>query len=166
MSKFDTKLDNDVNKLTRERAPERDLWPGIALGIYQGHRKAEVMPFRRFSPAIAAGLVVTVLVLYLSQIMPQQEKGGPVKTGQALVQSMSQQHEQQKNVLLTRFGEQVALTDDWQQQLSELDEAAQAVKQALAEDPDNTALIAMLQHIYQQQLLLIERVHAPKWQQI
>lgn len=39
-------------------------------------------------------------------------------------------------------------------------------ERSMAEDADNTALLGMLQHIYQQQLLLIERVHAPRWQHI
>ncbi|WP_346993140.1 hypothetical protein [Alteromonas gracilis] len=47
-----------------------------------------------------------------------------------------------------------------------MDDAADAIKTALKEDPDNSALIKMLHHVYQQQIALIERVHAPKWQQI
>lgn len=86
--------------------------------------------------------------------------------GQALVNVLSRQHEQQKQQLLVRFQDQTAVTDDWQTQIQELEDAAAAVKLALKQDPDNTALLGMLQHIYQQQLLLIERVHAPKWQQI
>lgn len=86
--------------------------------------------------------------------------------GQALVNVLSRQHEQQKQQLLVRFQDQAAVTDDWQTQIQELEDAAAAVKLALKQDPDNTALLGMLQHIYQQQLLLIERVHAPKWQQI
>lgn len=39
-------------------------------------------------------------------------------------------------------------------------------KPRFVKDPDSTALLDVLQHIYQQQSLLIERVHAPKWQQI
>ena len=44
--------------------------------------------------------------------------------------------------------------------------AADAIKAALENDPNNMALLRMLQSVYQQQIDLIERVHAPKWQQI
>ena len=76
------------------------------------------------------------------------------------------QQQQQVSSLLASYQSTPALTEDWQQQLKELDDAADAIKTALKEDPDNSALIKMLHHVYQQQIALIERVHAPKWQQI
>jgi hypothetical protein len=84
----------------------------------------------------------------------------------ALIEALSTQQQQQVNSLLASYESTPALTQDWQQQLKELDDAADAVKLALKEDPDNSALIKMLHHVYQQQIALIERVHAPKWQQI
>ena len=59
-----------------------------------------------------------------------------------------------------------ALTNNWQQQLAELDSAAEAIKKALLNEPDNMALLKMLQSVHQQQINLIERVHSPKWSQI
>jgi hypothetical protein len=57
-------------------------------------------------------------------------------------------------------------TDNWQQQLKDLDEAEKAIKEALQDSPNNPALLGMLKHVYQQELAIIERVHAPTWQAI
>ena len=65
-----------------------------------------------------------------------------------------------------QYQNQPALTDNWQQQLTELEDAERAIKQALDNEPENPALLKMLAQVYQQQLDLINKVHAPKWQQI
>ena len=80
-----------------------------------------------------------------------------------LVSQLSQQHEEQKQFLLTGYAQQPALTDNWQAQLTELDEAATAIKTALREDPNNAAMVNMLQQVYQQQIKLIQSVHRPGW---
>ena len=166
MNEFDKKLAAQLAQLDKEKVPEKDLWPGIAYSI-NNHAPAKNIRKRNSTlPAVAASVVLFAAILLITQLQPVSEAPSGIATGAALVQAMSQQHEQQKSMLLTRFSKQPAVTDDWQQQLKELDEAAAAVRRALTEDPDNTALLGMLQHIYQQQLLLIERVHAPKWQQI
>ncbi len=65
-----------------------------------------------------------------------------------------------------QYQNQPALTDNWQQQLTELEDAERAIKQALENEPENPALLKMLAQVYQQQLDLINKVHAPKWQTI
>jgi hypothetical protein len=82
------------------------------------------------------------------------------------MRDLSALFEQQKQALLVQYEAQPALTNDWQQQLDELEQAEQAVKLALQNDPENAALLKMLAQVYQQQLDLINRVHAPSWQQI
>ena len=79
---------------------------------------------------------------------------------------LSSQHQTQRDQLLVSLEGQPALTENWQEQLQELDDAAAAIKAALAQDPNNAALLKMLQNVYQQQISLIERVHSPKWRQI
>ena len=69
-------------------------------------------------------------------------------------------------LLYTNLDEQKALTENWQQQLSELDRAARDILEALEQDPGNMDLLKMLRNVYQQQLNLVERVHQPKWQYI
>ena len=58
------------------------------------------------------------------------------------------------------------MTDNWQKQIDELDEAAIAIKKALAEEPNNPALLKMLKNVYQQQMMIIERVHEPRWKRV
>ena len=48
----------------------------------------------------------------------------------------------------------------------ELEEAEYASKEALKNEPQNQALLTMLAQIYQQQLGLIKKGHAPRWQSI
>jgi sugar phosphate isomerase/epimerase len=87
-------------------------------------------------------------------------------SGDDLVASLSEQHQQQKSALLVEFKDQPALTENWQDQLKEMDEAAEAIKLALVNEPNNMPLLKMLQTVHQQQINLIERVHSPKWSQI
>jgi hypothetical protein len=67
---------------------------------------------------------------------------------------------------LVRFQDQPALTQNWQDQLTGLDDADDAIKTALENKPNNMALLKMLQSVHQQQITLIERMHSPKWQQL
>ena len=82
------------------------------------------------------------------------------------VVAMSDYFKAQKQSLLVQYKNQDALTNNWQAQLQELEEAEQAIKQALENEPQNQALLTMLAQVYQQQLDLINKVHAPRWQQI
>ena len=74
--------------------------------------------------------------------------------------------QKQKQALLVHFAGQPALTNNWQEQVAELDKAELAIKAALKNEPNNMALLKLLQNVYQQQISLIERVHSPKWSQI
>ncbi|GGD67407.1 hypothetical protein [Lacimicrobium alkaliphilum] len=155
---FESKLQQGLNALPKESAPERDLWPGIehALNAGQGSHTS----WRKVS-GLAASVMLVGLLGWLSLSHWQQSHGE-----QQLATLMTTQHQQQKNALLATYAEQPALTDNWQQQLAELDEAAGAIRMALEQDPQNMALLKMLQQVHQQQIDLIERVHAPKYQQI
>ena len=139
MSNFDDKLAQHISEISKEKQPERDLWRGIELGITSQQGDA--------SQDDASSSTVTS-----KQWMA--------------IDAMSMQQQQQVNSLLASYESTTALTEDWQEQLKELDDAADVIKAALKDDPDNSALIKMLHHVYQQQIALIERVHAPKWQQI
>ncbi len=157
---FEQDLAHKLSGLKGDRQPERDLWPGIELAISQQNiewqQPAKAMRFK--GAAMAASVVVLVLIGWLN--IGQQ----PARlTGDALVASLTQQHQQQKHALLVRFEAQPALTENWQSQLTELDAAADAIKKALSNEPNNMALLKMLQNVHQQQISLIERVHAPKW---
>jgi hypothetical protein len=158
-------IEDHIAQLRKDKAPERDLWAGIEYSISESDlAKTHDVQNNRFKQtpiyAIAASVLVAMVVAYFSF------QTGRLELGQDLVKQMSQQHTVQKDALLTSFKGQPATTQNWLQQLDELDAAAVAIKKALENEPNNAALLKMLQKVYQQQIMLIERVHAPAWQQI
>ncbi len=154
-------LKQQLDKLPEDIKPSRDLWQGIELAITQD---APAQPARsRWPLAAAAGLVLPAVLVWLFMSGGQQPVGS---TNPTVVAQMSKQFETQKASLLVAYQDQNAVADNWQGQLAELESAADAIKAALKNDPNNMALLRMLQSVYQQQIDLIERVHAPKWQQI
>ena len=152
-------LQQKIDALPRELEPERDLWPGIDLALEERARNVN-RQYRR--TAIAASIAVFGLVglLFLNSLTGQQGRRVDMDR---LISSMSGQHEDYKQLLLTRYQQQPALTDNWQEQLQELDDAAAVIKSALKEDPGDGELIKLLQQVYQQQINLIQSVHQPGW---
>jgi cytochrome c-type biogenesis protein CcmH/NrfG len=166
MSNKQHHLKQCIKELNREKSPERDLWQGIEIALVehekpsQREQKQAKNILWRNTLAIAASVCLVVLVSY-SAFYGDQQSGA-----MQLVEQLSQQHEQQKARLLVSFQDMPTNTDNWQQQLNDLDEAEKAIKEALQDSPNNPALLGMLKHVYQQELAIIERVHAPKWQAI
>ncbi len=165
MSNFDDKLAQHISGISKEKQPERDLWRGIELGItsQQDDASSSTVTAKQWMAIAASVCLVTVLWFAAPFAFKADESRSD---GYALIDAMSMQQQQQVNSLLASYESTTALTEDWQEQLKELDDAADVIKAALKDDPDNSALIKMLHHVYQQQIALIERVHAPKWQQI
>ena len=169
MSDFDDKLSRQISELLKEKQPERDLWRGIELGIASQQKNLDedespaAVTSKQWMAIAASVCLVTVLWFAAPFAFKANESRSD---GYALIDEMSSQQQQQVSSLLASYESTPALTQDWQEQLKELDDAADVIKAALKDDPDNSALIRMLHHVYQQQIALIERVHAPKWQQI
>ncbi|MDY6927265.1 MAG: hypothetical protein SWN10_09230 [Pseudomonadota bacterium] len=161
MNNHPDNLKRQLDKLPEDIKPSRDLWLGIELAITHD---APAQPARsRWPLAAAAGLVLPAVLVWLFMSGSQPPVGS---TNPTVVAQMSKQFESQKASLLVAYRDQNAVADNWQGQLAELESAADAIKAALKNDPNNMALLRMLQSVYQQQIDLIERVHAPKWQQI
>ena len=174
--KFEDRLKQKLNDLPSEMQPQRELWQGIDIAltgqqstVHQASsaNKTEnllssIADWFAFKPMALAASVTLVALLSWKQISLVDS------TGQVpfLANEMMRQHEEQKLVLLTSLADTPELTSNWESQLSELEEAANAIKKALQNDPENIALLKMLQQVHQQQLQLIEAVHAPTWQAI
>ena len=158
---FDRALAEQLADLEKDQQPDRDLWPGIELALSSDASESSHVVVGKKMYLVAATVAVFGLIGWLS--VNQQQVS---LTGNELVASLSAQHQEQKNALLVRFQDQPALTRNWQTQLTELDAAAEAIKMALENEPNNMALLKMLQSVHQQQINLIERVHSPKWQQM
>lgn len=158
-NQFEHLLQQKLDKLPREIQPQRDLWPGIDLALENQAQHAN-------NPLLWAGLAASIavfgLVGLLSLNIVTDPTLKPVELNQ-LVSSMSEQHEKQKQFLLTSYEQQPALTDNWRDQLNELDSAATIIKTALEEDPGDANLIKLLQQVYQQQIKLIQSVHRSRW---
>lgn len=170
MSNEQNKLRHAIEDMPTEIKPERDLWQGIELGIerrantaIESKKKARTNAWHY---SVAASFVAIAMIgwLVVQQVSAPPANQNPSLADLATV--LSEQHQEQKQQLLVSLQDQPALTENWQDQLLELDEAAGAIKAALAQDPSNTALLKMLQNVYQQQMNLIERVHSPKWREI
>jgi hypothetical protein len=155
---FEIALVSQLAELNKVQQPDRDLWPGIELALLCESSEPLMVVSGKKMYAIAATVAIFGLIGWLSV------NQYPVSlTGDELVASLSAQHLDQKNALLIRFQDQPALTKNWQDQLTELDDAAVAIKMALRNESNNMALLKMLRHVHQQQINLIERVHSSKW---
>lgn len=166
---FDAKLAQQLDALEKSRMPRRDLWPGIehALADESASKQHQAEGRQGFTPRVIAMAASVAFIGVFSWFMWNAEPivaDGPET--QDLVAALVEQHQSQRDALLVKFEDQPSLTENWQQQLDELDEAAVAIKKALEQEPNNLALLKMLQHVHQQQIDLIERVHSPKWRQI
>lgn len=157
---FEQVVANQLAEVNKDKQPDRDLWPGIELALSNETSEPSPAVIGNKMYLVAAAVAMFGLIGWLS--VNQQAVS---LTGDDLVASLSEQHLQQKNALLVRFKGQPALTQNWQEQLTELDAASDAIKVALENEPNNMALLKMLQSVHQQQINLIERVHSPKWQQ-
>lgn len=189
-SNTQARLDEAIANLPQEKMPNRDLWKGIELaiesdGLSLDSTNTTLTSSKRgtsFWIASAASFALIAMIgwtgwqglagnnaLFVNDRNSQNNdslNGELLNDSVALVNALSAQHESNVNALLVEFEGQEPVTENWQKQLSELDAAAEAIKVALKEDPANTALLGMLQTVYQKQIDLIERVHAPRWQQI
>ena len=191
MNEFDKALEAEIQRLPKTREPERDLWRGIELSLHSqvsgkadgnglhenglnkqpsGQEKRGTVARLSTKPwlAMAASAMLVSIIWFFSPAFTTGDTSDekPKLAGYALVDALSEQQNDQMTALLASYDSAPELSENWQEQLKELDDAAGAIKAALKEDPNNRALLKMLKHVYQQQITLIERVHAPKWQQI
>lgn len=169
-SQFDAQLHAQLDNLNKQIEPQRELWSGIELAITHKSRRTpfltnllERLKHWFFAPQMS--IAMGVMVIGLLAVMLNEQKVEQQHRSE-LVSQITVQHQIQKNTLLASFERQPALTVNWQQQVDELDQAAEAIRKALEHEPDNLALLKMLQQVYQQQIELIEVVHAPQWTQV
>ncbi len=159
--KNDQKLDQAIQSLNNEMTPPKDLWQGIDLAIESGRT---ISPKRK-TPllSLAAGVCMLVLAGWLVTLQHEQT---PAVVQQPSATSIIEGYEQKKLALLTAYEDTRPLSNNWQEQLAELEAAADAIKKALKEDQNNGPLLKMLQQVYQQQVDLIKQVHQSPWKEI
>ncbi len=158
---------DDLVKELPQHGPQRDLWQGIEAAIVndeqvQPTRNSGHSSWLKYS-SMAASVCLAAILAYT---LPQLNNTVRGKVAGDMLAVLETQHNKQKQALLVSYQNFPVAMDDWQTQLTELEQAADAIKKALEEDPDNTALLKMLQNVYQQQIDLIETVHVSRWQRI
>ncbi|KFZ30260.1 hypothetical protein IDSA_10920 [Pseudidiomarina salinarum] len=152
----------DAMKQDGERTPPTDLWRGIEHSLTRQQQGSG--RWLNWVWASAASMVVAVGVMTAIQMEPQQQQGI-----YQLVNTLTTQHQQQRDMMLTSY-EQAGLSRDLEQlepELVELREAARQITAQLKQDPNNQALWDLLQWVHQQELNLIRTSYetTPKWQQ-
>lgn len=163
MTEKNQSVEQLVKSLDEEMTPSRDLWPGIEQAI---HKTPQIKPASNDSnfkvyTKVAAAFAPVALVAGLwfgqpSEVVETPPWLTPVSSG----------YELQKQQLLQRVSGRPVVSDNWQSSLAELEQAEQALKKALIEQPQDPALMKMLNSVYQQQLELIEKSHKPQFSQI
>lgn len=170
MSISDKQLQAKIDELPKELAPERELWTGIEKAINQTSandvESNQKQGAKVFMPtAWAASLVAAVLVTWLS-LSPSG--GIDANPEPSLVAAITQDFSQQKQLLLTSFGQPdtAQLPESMKAELDKLANARASIVAALEDDENNTDLLNLLQWTQQQELELIKRLYTPQWQTI
>jgi hypothetical protein len=174
--KTDTQLDELVDSLPREITPRHDLWAGIEARLDEQAMPAihNRQPARFFAHTgrWAAVLAVAVLgALWWSEIGidPVMRVAQPTMehalNGQAIEQVPADQqitavYAAIKSELLSGLGLVSADFGDWRYQLTIWDQAISEVRNALNYYPEEPALLAQLEGIYQQQVKYLQWVGA------
>jgi len=157
-------LSAQIEQLDREIKPGRDLWPGIEQAIAKTPQELPEKKIVSGVPAwskMAAAFAPIALVtgLWLNQGMNEQAEP-------EWLTPISASYELQKRQLLQQVSTRTPLDAQWQESLQELEAAESALKKALQAQPQDKALMRMLNQVYQQQLSLIEKSHQSKFKQI
>ena len=164
--KTDTQLDQLIDSLPREITPGRDLWAAIEPRLDQRPAHETRSPQGWLAPARRWAAVLAVAVLgaiwwsgigidpALQVALPAIE---PAHNGQALEQVPADQqiaavYTAIKSELMSSVGLVSADFGDWQYQLTIWDQALSEVRDALNYYPEEPALLAQMEGIYQQQI--------------
>jgi negative regulator of sigma E activity len=153
-NEFDTKLQTQLSQLQKDKSPERDLWAGIEVAITA--RKHRSTPWTTPLTAVAASIAVCLLGILLVNQMRSSSS-----TESNVVAQLDALHQQEMSALKVAFQKTPSLTNNWSEQLRDMDKAAEAIKAALKHDPQNLTLLKMLNDVYQRQIDLLKTVHEP-----
>lgn len=172
---IEQRIADNAAKLSREIAPERDLWPGIEAAISEPAEEA--LPERsRWMPYFAQAAAVVVLVagssLLTYQLTRQEAQVSPVVTTTAFDTefisfgedvSLSPSFENARNDVAAKLD--VALEElspearaEVERNLAVIRGAVAEIKAALQNEPDSKLLQEMLNDAYRQELSLMRDV--------
>jgi hypothetical protein len=150
------RLQDAVNKLQRDVLPQRDLWPGIAHALQTPAPRT----WHRHAALAASVVLLLSLSLYFGSTQPTQRL--PNSVIEEFLASLQDAHEVSKQTLLVQYEGREAYYPDWELQMDQLEEAEEAILQALHDDPENIELIEILRDVQDKQLNLIDKVFDPR----
>lgn len=159
-------LDSLIETLPDELEPKRDLWQGIEQAIAKTPQDVPAQsetnaPFSVNWGAVAA--VIAPIAIVAGVLMNNQPA---VQQGPEWLAPVSASFEIQKRNMLRQVSGHQSVNEQWRTTLVELEEAEAALKEALIHQPQDPALMKMLNQVYQQQLDVIAKSHQSKFQQI
>jgi hypothetical protein len=148
-----------AQELPKELTPDRDLWVGIEQAIaktpQQNIYQNEVNWFQIGKIAAAFTPIALVLGIWLSSGSSQSMHNNWLNP---LVAS----YEIQKKQLLQNVNLERPIINNWQSSMAELERAEKSLIKALESQPEDPALMKMLNQVYQKQISLIKQAYKPQ----
>lgn len=161
MKNQEQSIEQLVESLPDELAPKRDLWQGIEQAVAKTSQDVPKRPIEVQWGAVAA--VVAPIALVAGILMNNQQT---MEASPAWLEPVSASYEFQKQAMLRQVDGKAVVNSNWQQTLKELEDAEASLKEALKHQPQDPALMKMLNQVYQQQLDVISKSHQSKFMQI
>ena len=161
MKNQEQSIEQLVESLPDELAPKRDLWQGIEQAVAKTSQDVPKRPIEVQWGAVAA--VVAPIALVAGILMNNQQT---MESSPAWLEPVSASYEFQKQAMLRQVDGKAVVNSNWQQTLKELEDAEASLKEALKHQPQDPALMKMLNQVYQQQLDVISKSHQSKFMQI
>lgn len=159
-----------AQELPKELTPERDLWAGIEQAIakktQQISYETNVSWLQLGKIAAAFAPVALVLGIWISST-DLTNKANSVNT--QWLNPLVASYDIQKKQLLQHVNLNQPLVDNWQTSMAELELAEKSLIKALQNQPEDPALMRMLNQVYKSQISLIKRAYQPqlkRYQQI
>lgn len=151
-SDLDKRLTQEVDNLSPELAPSRDLWVGIEKAINQpAQQRQNKTPW-----LVAASVVLAVTVGWFSNQQATLKQD-------SLVASIEANFAMQKQAVSLQYTNVKPISPE---SAAEFAKARETILAALAEDPNNPALLEILKYTQQRELELMHQINRPQWQQI
>ena len=165
-------LDDALQELPDEEAPQRDLWPQIEAQLPV--RETKIYNRRWMPVALAASLVVSFGAVWLSWNNLQTAKAFYASSQQGIdeqnqlsiqsqIDTMEHEYGLAKSALLAQIGMNSANSDedllaDVKSNLIIIEQATSELKAAIAKQPEDPALLKLLNTTYQQELAVLSNL--------
>lgn len=149
--------------LPKELSPERNLWDGIEQAIAKTpqqsgyHAKVGWQQIGKIAAAFAP--IALVLGIWLNS---DYGLNNGQSSNNKWLNPVVASYEIQKKQLLQNVNLERPIINNWQSSMEELELAEKSLIKALETQPEDAALMKMLNQIYQKQIRLIKQAYRPQ----